>query len=126
MKKLSRLCAVLVLGLLLGYAVYPAQGLSTHESEQAGAILFRDKGCTYCHGPAGMGTEKGPSLETVGKRLTADQMRNQITHGGQKMPPFAEALTADQIGQLVSFLRAKHRAFAPPVPVSPPLSNPAQ
>ena len=126
MKKLSCLCAALAVVALLGFAIYPAAGLSPNESEQVGAILFRDKGCAYCHGPAGQGTEKGPSLDTVRKRLTADQIRNQITHGGQKMPPFGEALTVDQIAQLVSFLRAKHRPVAPPVPVSPPLSNPAQ
>lgn len=126
MKKLSRLCAALALTTLFGFAIYPAASLSSSESEQAGSILFRDKGCAVCHGPAGLGTEKGPSLETVRKRLSADQVRNQITHGGQKMPPFGEALTPDQIAQLVSFLRAKHRQFAPPAPVAAPLSNPAQ
>ncbi len=31
----------------------------TEAAEQAGAVLFRDKGCAYCHGVGGIGSSKG-------------------------------------------------------------------
>ncbi len=98
------------------------------EQELAGAWLFRDKGCAYCHGTTGLGTKKGPSLADVRKKLKAPQIASQIKNGGQKMPPF-DSLSDDEVARLVSYLRAKHRPAPPPAvaePTSPPLSNPAQ
>ena len=69
-----------------------------------GAVLFGKSGCTFCHGPAGMGTERAPSLRNVSKRLNDQQIRHQIHDGGQMMPPFGEALTDEEIGQLSVFL----------------------
>jgi mono/diheme cytochrome c family protein len=100
--------------------------LSKKEAEQAGAILFRDKGCAYCHGPAGQGTEKAPSLANVGKTRTAQQITNQIQNGGKTMPPFKAALSQEDLDRLLAYLRAKHRPVPPPPPVYAPLSNPEQ
>ncbi len=98
--------------------------------EVAGAILFRDKGCAYCHGPAAAGTAKGPSLANVRKSMKTSQIIDQISNGGQKMPAFSDSLSNDEILQLVAFLRAKHRPVVPPAtqsaPSPSPLSNPAQ
>ena len=99
---------------------------SKKDSEKAGAILFRDKGCAYCHGPLGQGTQKGPSLADVRKKLTAPQIANQIQNGGKQMPAFKTAVSPDELAQLISFLRAKHRPVPPPPPVYAPLSNPGQ
>lgn len=74
---------------------------------KAGAVLFGTSGCQFCHGPAGMGTERAPSLRDVPKRLNDEQIRHQIHDGGQMMPPFGEALTGDEIAHLSVFLRAK-------------------
>ncbi len=73
-----------------------------------------------------MGTSRGPSLAGLRKSWKADQIAEQITNGGQKMPPFGESLSGDELGQLVAFLRAKRRPLVPPAAESPALSNPAQ
>ena len=113
---------------LLAFMVLPlpVQALSKQESEKAGAVLFRDKGCAYCHEPAAQGTQKGPSLANVRKTLKAPQIANQIQNGGKQMPAFKSAVSPDELAQLISFLRAKHRPVPPPPPVYAPLSNPEQ
>ena len=73
----------------------------------AGRELFATSGCTHCHGDTGLGTDKGPSLRDLRKHMSADQVRHQIHDGGQSMPPFADALTDEQITKLVAFLRSK-------------------
>ena len=73
-----------------------------------GAAVFASAGCTQCHGPAGMGTEKGPSLRDLRKRMDGDAVYKQIEEGGQAMPPFGDALDDDQITALVEFLRGKN------------------
>jgi mono/diheme cytochrome c family protein len=126
MKKFFSPPAALTLLLPILLAAVSAHALSKKESEQAGAVLFRDKGCAYCHGANSQGTSRGPSLINVRKSWKASLIAEQIKNGGQKMPPFGESLAQDQIDELVSFLRAKHRPVLPPPPVSPPLSNPEQ
>jgi len=76
---------------------------------KAGAVLYRDKGCPRCHG-ADIRSDKAWPPERITK---------QITDGGQKMPPFGDSLTDQEIAQLVAFLRAKDR----PTPPAPPPSN---
>jgi len=89
----------------------------------AGATLFRDKGCAYCHGANAQGTQKGPSLAAVRKNMKPAQISAQIENGGQKMPSFSDSLSHDEVAQLVAFLRAKHRPA--PAPVAEPAKTPA-
>jgi mono/diheme cytochrome c family protein len=114
----------LVLSLPAAYAFGPKP------AEQAGANLFRDKGCAYCHGAAAQGTQKGPSLANVRKTLKPAQITAQIKNGGQKMPSFGDSLSESELAQLIAFLRAKHRPLPTPIPgpaqTSTPLSNPGQ
>jgi mono/diheme cytochrome c family protein len=103
------------------FALLPAHPLfasNTKADEQAGAILFRDKGCTFCHGVGGIGGKKAPSLVDIrtDKNWPPDKITSQILNGGQKMPPFGDSLTDPQIAQLVAYLRAKNRPVPPPVP----------
>ena len=72
-----------------------------------GPTLFVNSGCPQCHGPAGQGTAKAPSLRDIGKRKTDEGIKSQIKDGGKMMPPFGEALTDDQIAKLVEYLRSK-------------------
>jgi mono/diheme cytochrome c family protein len=121
----ARFCVqVLVIGAFLALSSRPSQ--AADPKAMAGAVLFRDRGCAYCHGQAGEGTVRGPSLADVRKKLKPEEMAHQIETGGKNMPPFRQALSDDEVSQLVSFLRAKHRPVAPPAPVSVPLSNPVQ
>src|ERR1035437_127622 len=91
-------------------------GAKTKAAEQAGALLFRDKGCAYCHGIGGSGGKKAPSLVGLrtNKAWTPARIKAQIFNGGQKMPPFRDALTSSEASQLIAYLRAKHRPLPPP------------
>jgi len=115
-----RLLPALIIVLSFNLSVHTAFASGSKESEQAGAVLFRDKGCAYCHGATGQGTQKGPSLADVRKTMKPQQITDQIENGGQKMPSFQDSLSNDEIAQLVAFLRARHR------PVPPPAATPAQ
>ena len=111
-------CPLLSLGLiaiLSGPASYASS--KEEESEKAGAALFRDKGCAYCHGVAGEGTKKAPPLTEVwkDKSVTTEKMTDQILNGGQKMPPFRDSVTDDEVTQLIAYLRAKKKPDPPPV-----------
>ena len=106
---------------LFALAVLPAHAFSrarTKVAEQAGALLFRDKGCAHCHGAGGTGGKKGPDLTGLRKDKfwTPAKITDQILNGGQKMPPFSDSLTDEQVAQLIAYLRAKHRP-------APPLAN---
>ncbi len=127
MRNLPRLFAAILVFLLLANAAF---ALSTKDKERVGAVLFRDKGCTYCHGASAQGTAKGPSLANIRKLLKAPQIVDQIENGGRKMPSFSDSLSRDEVDQLVHYLRAKHRPIPPPLVVAAPqssaVSNPEQ
>jgi mono/diheme cytochrome c family protein len=110
-----------VILLVLFAAACPARAASpdTAADAQAGAVLFRDKGCAHCHGDGGAGTLKAPSLVDIrkDKDWPPEKMTDHILNGGQKMPPFRESLNDDEIAQLVAYLRAKNK------PTPPPLAN---
>ena len=84
---------------------------ANHKAEEAaGAALFHERGCARCHGEQGEGAKKGPALTGLRKQKqwTAARITEQITNGGQKMPPFGEALTPEETRLLTALVRAKH------------------
>jgi mono/diheme cytochrome c family protein len=107
--------------LLAGLPIQPALAADSKSDELAGSVLYRDKGCTHCHGAHGEGTLKAPALVNIrkNKMWTPDKMTQQILNGGQKMPPFADSLTDPEVAQIVAFLRAKKW----PQPPAPPAST---
>lgn len=113
----------LILAGLAAFPVAPAYAFTSNPEAdaKAGAILFRDKGCSYCHGANLEGTKKAPSLAEIrkDKAWPPEKMTQQILDGGEKMPPFRESLSDEEIAQLIAYLRAKNR------PVPPPAENPA-
>jgi mono/diheme cytochrome c family protein len=118
----------LIAFLLAGAYTLPAFAANSKNDQMAGAILFRDKGCTHCHGANGEGTRKAPALVNIRKNKfwTPAKITEQIQNGGQKMPPFSDALTDAETAQIVSFLRAKHWPVAPaasPTPAPAPPAN---
>jgi mono/diheme cytochrome c family protein len=94
----------------------PAFAASKNDDAKAGAVLFRDKGCAYCHGVGGVGTKKAPDLTGLpkGKSWTNDKIAHQILNGGQKMPPFRDSVSDEEVGQLIAYLRAKNKPVPPP------------
>jgi len=119
--RLRFLFPILTLIALATLPAYSAGAASSPDADaKTGAILFRDKGCAYCHGANLEGTKKAPALSEIrrDKDWTTEKMTDQILDGGQKMPPFRESLTDEEIAQLIAYLRAKNR------PVAPPSANP--
>jgi mono/diheme cytochrome c family protein len=108
----------------------PAAAAADKGDAKIGAILFRDKGCSYCHGAAAQGTHRAPSLDIVRKTWKPAQIHEQIMNGGQRMPSFSDSVSEDEVTQLIAYIRAKKRPVPPPVtssaPDQAPLSNPAQ
>lgn len=109
----------LLLGSIVSFAT-PGSLFAAKNSEQekAGAVLFRDKGCTYCHGSGGVGTKKAPALTDLpkDKSWTPEKLTDQILNGGQKMPPFRESVTDEEVGDLIAYLRAKNKPVPPSAP----------
>lgn len=107
---------LLVTSLMLTVAGVPglhAKAASSADRE-AGAELFKQKGCEHCHGPDGVGTVRAPSLATVGRRLKKDEIEQQIRDGGKQMPPFKDVLNDDETHKLVDYLSHKKKAPKPP------------
>jgi mono/diheme cytochrome c family protein len=99
----------------------PAQA----RAPKQGAEVFASAGCAHCHGDQGQGTDDGPALRSLRKRLSAARIRSQIVHGGKEMPAFGDSLTPLQVNDLVAFLRAKTWIPAPgPAPAPTPHSAP--
>src|SRR5712691_5473262 len=82
----------------------------------AGAHDFVNFACAQCHGLDGRGgvSQFVPSLSTVGKALTAAQLRQIINHGlGESanpthpyMPVWGQVISSTQVSDLVSYIRA--------------------
>lgn len=111
--------------LLVSMVPLPAHALfgsKKKAAEKAGAILFRDKGCAHCHGVGGVGGKKAPALTDIRKNKvwTPAKMSDQILNGGQKMPPFADSLTDQEVAQIVAYLRAKRKPVPPPAQTPEP------
>ena len=105
----------LCLGLvgLSGCAVILCPASAQAGSKAEGARLFASSGCTHCHGATGEGTDSGPSLRNVRRKLKAPQIQRQIVEGGGEMPAFGTVLDPEQVTALVAFLRAKSWSVAP-------------
>jgi mono/diheme cytochrome c family protein len=104
-------CALFIVALFCSLPQPPTAFVHASSNKtKAGAALFHEKGCEHCHGADGQGGQLGPSLSTVGKRLSKAQIEHQIHDGGKAMPSFGEVLQADEINDLVEFLHAKRKA----------------
>lgn len=97
---------------------------ASSQAKARGAELFAARGCTHCHGPAGVGGREGPDLQLVRKRMNKQQIMHQIHDGGKSMPAYGDELTSPQIDDLVAYLRAKRKvivvAKTPPKQPQPP------
>jgi mono/diheme cytochrome c family protein len=65
--------------------------------------------CSRCHGDEGQGGMFGPKIRDAMQRLGVDSVRAIIQNGRGKgdmrMPEMVEELTAEQIEQVIGFLR---------------------
>jgi ubiquinol-cytochrome c reductase cytochrome b subunit len=72
-----------------------------------GAAVFQNKTCRNCHALEGLGGTRGPDLTMVGRRLTRDQLIDQIsngTPGGGNMPAYGKQISPAEMTSLVDFL----------------------
>ena len=77
-----------------------------------GRQLFEEQ-CSICHFTASPAKKIGPGLKAIyrtgkfanGKKVDDASMRAWIENGGVDMPAFKESLTAQQISDLIAFLR---------------------
>ena len=82
-----------------------------------GAVVFQNKNCRNCHALDGIGGRRGPDLTTIGTRLTADQIIDQVsngTPGGGNMPAYGAQMNRDEMTVLVDFLSHLRPAHVPP------------
>jgi mono/diheme cytochrome c family protein len=87
----------------------PTAQAASKADRELGAKLFHEKGCEFCHGVDGIGTDRAPDLSSVGRKLHPAEIVKQIHDGDARMPAFGEVLTSDEIQQLVAFLSAKKK-----------------
>ncbi len=73
--------------------------------ELKGALLIQSKQCRNCHGLDGAGGQRGPALDGVGKRLTANQLIRQVIQGSGNMPAYGKNLKPAEVTALVAFMR---------------------
>lgn len=96
------------------------------DAQKRGQELFATKGCMHCHGTNGVGGGRGPDLQLVRKRRSRESMVAQIRDGGKVMPAFGDELSAQEIDDLVAFLRAKRKfVVARPKPAEAPVPSAA-
>jgi mono/diheme cytochrome c family protein len=105
-------------------------GASVSPEVAAGAHAFVQFACAQCHGPQGTGgiSPFVPALSTVGKQLTAGQLRQIIDHGlGESanptrpyMPVWGAVISTRQVGELVAYIRAGLPEVATAVPPEVP------
>lgn len=95
--------------------VAPSPAVSpTTQDEFAAARKIFSENCAVCHGETGEGgtvkienkTLKVPNLGGEHAREHSDEeLADQITNGGDSMPPFKGKLPPDQINDLARFIR---------------------
>jgi mono/diheme cytochrome c family protein len=98
------------------HAAMPAPVTAT---PSAGQTLFHEKGCEHCHGVNGLGTDKGPDLRGVGRRLKREQIEHQIHDGGDSMPAFADVLDETELKALTDSLAARREKVKRAAKTSP-------
>jgi hypothetical protein len=72
-------CLVLVVGLFTPTAVSADQAAPAAGDAHPGAKVYAAQKCMMCHSIGGVGNKKLP-LDSVGAKLTTDQIREWITH----------------------------------------------
>jgi nitric oxide reductase subunit C len=84
------------------------QRLSLGAAVSPGAAVFHTKGCMNCHSLNGVGGTFGPALDTIGRSLTAERIKNYIhdpksVNPNAKMPPQTD-LSDKERDEVANFL----------------------
>jgi ubiquinol-cytochrome c reductase cytochrome b subunit len=76
--------------------------------EMRGAVVFQNKQCRNCHALGDVGGMRGPALDAVSTRMTADQLVRQVIQGGGNMPAYGKNLSPAEVTSLIAFLETLH------------------
>ncbi|HXQ71180.1 MAG TPA: c-type cytochrome, partial [Pyrinomonadaceae bacterium] len=82
--------------------------------EIQGAVVFHSKQCINCHSVGGAGGLRGPTLDSVATRLTADQLVRQVIQGSGNMPAYGKNLSPAEVAAVVSFMQTLHKPSEAP------------
>jgi len=93
--------------------------------ERQGALVFHSKQCINCHSIGGAGGLRGPSLDRVAARLTADQLVRQVIQGSGNMPAYGKNLKPSEVAAVVAFMRTLHSPSESPARDSAQPAQPA-
>jgi ubiquinol-cytochrome c reductase cytochrome b subunit len=86
----------------------PQQVVGAGGNIAAGAKVFYDKGCEYCHTISGYGGIRGPDLSDAGDRMSREQLKTRIFSGAANMPSYVGNLAPQQLEVLLDFLQSRH------------------
>jgi mono/diheme cytochrome c family protein len=72
----------------------------------AGKEVFASAGCGNCHTleDAGATGTRAPNLDERVPQIDEERIVDQVTNGGQNMPPFGDQLEEQQIRDLAAYL----------------------
>jgi mono/diheme cytochrome c family protein len=99
-----------------GIAAAPLAATGQDDPVKKGQEVYTAQKCSVCHAIAGKGNKQNP-LDGVGKKLSADEIRQWITHPSEaaakakstKKPPMPDKygkLPAAEIDALVAYLQS--------------------
>ena len=107
MRLTARLIARRTAAAILFWFSLTSSALASSRAQRAqGAADFASAGCDHCHTIRRNGGHRGPDLSGVGRRKSKTAIRNQILYGSKVMPAFGDALSPDQVNDLVAYLRS--------------------
>lgn len=114
-KQLYTLILVAIASVLAMACGKPADNTADPGNTNAGASvafpnaeieeMYKKNNCLSCHG-AGLGGRVGAetNLETVGSRLTKEQIAQQIAKGSKNMPAYEKILKPEEIDTIAEWL----------------------
>lgn len=84
------------------------QRLSVGATVSPGAAVFQTKGCMNCHALHGVGGSFGPAMDTIGRRLTIEQIEHYIRNPKSVNPaarmPAQTGLSDRELEEVAKFL----------------------
>lgn len=81
----------------------------------AGAVVFYQKGCEFCHRISGYGGIRGPDLSDAGDRMTPQQISTRIFSGAPNMPSYSGNMPPQDLAALLAFLQSRRLPSLPGV-----------
>jgi mono/diheme cytochrome c family protein len=111
--KFNRLVFLISIVLFGSTSCAPKATLEVPEAYKKGQNAFH-KICSNCHGSDGMGKHtKAPRLideEYLAPNFTDDDIRETILNGTDKMPPQKKNVSAEEITEIIKYLRYSQNA----------------